>query len=1306
MNPQGSEESEHNVETRRGSTSVRVVPSADPPTIVSSNSSTPTHVSDSKPRNRPEPHDAQPTLDAMPKVGTRIGAYELGPPIGIGGMATVYAAQDLSLERTVALKILPPISAQDSEVLQRFLLEGKAAARLDHPNIARIYALGHDGSYYFLAFEYVEGRTVRQWIEDQKRIDVDQALDWSIQTATALAHADRRGVVHRDIKPSNLIVTPSGQVKLVDLGLARRYEMQGQVDLTQSGVTLGTFDYISPEQARDPRNVDIRSDLYSLGCTMFHMLTGAPPFPGQNVVQKLLQHQERQAPDIRASNAEVPDSLALLVAQLMSKSPADRPTSAEACVKQLQSIRDERALLAAAELDVDSTSMRGLLMWLVPALVLTAAITIGSWLTRDKTPVAFDTQPGSVVPNAGADQAGVSTATDPVAKAIVPKPLTSESGELRKPPTTFRVKDGQTLAQALKESSPGSVVLLTESNRYEIRASEMPVLEKTDLTIRGEADVRPTIVSAIPDPEALAVGETYPGLLRFRDSRITVQNVEFDLGSATGEWIDSGIVAENCDLTVRDVLFIGDTATDKTGGGFLRVGKAPGREDASWRPLRVENCRFLGNRPAIAGRGPLDISVFDSAVLGSEAIVDVTEAERETPWPCLIRLDHVNFKATAQTPVLQLGHSAAGVRVRNCVFAPKPGVQISLVNSRRPSRVDWFGRENLYGDIETFMESPRIEEEIVDFDSWSRSTSTVREQASLATGQFVYGPVESVALALAGRWSDAFAMNRGPWTGISVGVRAWSDIQDPNRPRPPTVVDAAESKSEVGRNSSSPSNMVKSVAALPNGSDTNRVEPPLERSVDIDEAPVAMNDPAPMPMPMQSNDQNDSGRRPTEGPRPERVVGPIADNGNRNVQRPETATVPIRPEVAAVGNDASANARTPTDGRSRFGDDPQPQNAIATDVRTAEEFRRAVAGPFPPQGVSLTIRAGAVLRFDDLITLSDGRLNVTAGDGEPRPKIVFGSQKRALVENRARWTINKGASLRLRGIDIEWDANEPTLDRLFDVATGTQVVLEECNLTSLSARADLVFFAAIDSGPNEFAENSNLRAAVRLIDCFVRTAGGVFRTPGALKGELELSGTLAVSGRPLIAIGSPGLLQTAQTTRLQLNQSTLVLGASLATVNLGPALAEQPHLECEVRRSVLAGNPAAEGPLFEVLGGDPDEEISDCISWEGDEVAYHEWSTYRMDRNNLSGMLARRQNREEWQLSQTQHDNRAIHGEIEFPGGNFWSSDRKPWDALPSDFVIDADSPAHGLGARVDRLPRTENVRKTAPAFDPDFFEP
>lgn len=1290
MNSLGPEDSGNRTPPRRAHASPRASSMiTDPPTVVTTNpAGASTHISDPSPHGEgADRGDSGSFQDWMPKAGTRVGNYELGPPIGVGGMATVYVAQDLSLERTVALKILPPKSAQDTEVLQRFLLEGKAAARLDHPNIARIFALGHDGSFYFLAFEFVEGRTVRQWIDDVRRIDVDQALDWSIQTAMALAHADRRGVVHRDIKPSNLIVTPGGQIKLVDLGLARRYETQGQVDLTQSGTTLGTFDYISPEQARDPRNVDIRSDLYSLGCTMYHMLTGAPPFPGQNVVQKLLQHQEKSAPDIRDINPDVPDSLAELIARLMSKSPADRPASAESCVREFEAIRSELALRAsAANENVQPNTLRGLLSWLVPATILTGVITVGAWLASD--PGRNDADNPANGRETAADSKPELPESEPNPEPIVPRAIVADTG-FRKPPTTYRVKDGASLALALKESSPGSVIVLSESGRYELRISELPILEKTDLTLRGEAGIRPTIVAAIPGPDEAAANSPFSGLIRMRESRVTIQNVTFDLSAATGSWLDSAISAENSDLTLRDVLFLGDVATNKTAGRFVRFGKSDFRDDSAWRPLRVENCRFLGNRAAISGRGSLDVSIFDTAMLGSEPLVEIDETDRETPWPCVIRIDHVNFQATAWTPVLELGNVSAALRVRNSVFAPKPGVQMILVSSRKPSRVDWFGRENLYGDLASFMESPRVEEEIVDFADWSRSERSIREQSSQSTKRFVYWPVESVALALEGRWADAFAMNPGPWSDASVGVRAWATASGKSRQASSlggTNVAANETKTIVGPERPQVTGEVPENSELPLRSDT-----PIAAITPREAGEESPTEPAPMPMPMQIEpDEVSVSKSETAGNR-----GPIA--ANSGVEKPSTARVAPDtglPRIVEANTKTVDNRQRPTTVPDRLDANATGENVevVARNaIRTADEFVKALSEQGKPQGSTLTLAAGAVIKLDSLMTLREGRWIINAEQGPVRPRIVFVSQNRALVENRARWSLEKAANLRLRGIDIEWDANEPNGERLFDVATGTQIVLESCTLTSKLARTDLTFFAATNSQVDDFDASSTARASVRLIDTLVRSAGGVLRCPAELRCELELSGSLCVIGRPLVTSQAPERLQPSQSTRVQLNQSTLVLGASLATVNLGRTPLDRPQLEFQVRRSVLAGNDLADSPLIEVQGGDPDDEVADCVSWDGEEVAYHQWSTYRMDRNSISGMLARRQSREEWQLSHNLQDHEPIHGDVDFSGGSFWSRDTKPWNAAPADFVIRQGSPAGGLGANIERLPRVNS---------------
>ena len=231
-----------------------VQPSTDEPTIITNRPPIPSPtVSDSTCR----------ILEGRVMPGDRIGHFDLVEYIGGGGMGRVFRAIDTQLGRTVALKILPPEQAADADSLQRFQNEAQSSARLDHDNIARAFYVGEDRGLHYIVFEFVDGFNVRALVERKGPLPLAEAVSCALQVAEALAHADTRSVVHRDIKPSNVLITPEGRVKLIDMGLARlRHADPAVADLTASGVTLGTFDYISPEQARDPRDADIRSDIY------------------------------------------------------------------------------------------------------------------------------------------------------------------------------------------------------------------------------------------------------------------------------------------------------------------------------------------------------------------------------------------------------------------------------------------------------------------------------------------------------------------------------------------------------------------------------------------------------------------------------------------------------------------------------------------------------------------------------------------------------------------------------------------------------------------------------------------------------------------------------------------------------------------------------------------------------------------------------------------------------------------------------------------------------------------------------------
>ena len=193
--------------------------------------------------------------------GTMLGPYRLDQFVGGGGMGAVFRALDTTLDRTVAVKVLAGRQADDEEMLKRFRNEAQSAARLDHENIGRVHAVGSENGWHFIVFEFIEGTNLRDVVRADGPFDLARTVDVAMQVADALEHASERDVVHRDIKPSNIVITPAGRARIVDMGLARLPQVAEDRDLTVSGMTLGTFDYISPEQARDPRAADVRSDL-------------------------------------------------------------------------------------------------------------------------------------------------------------------------------------------------------------------------------------------------------------------------------------------------------------------------------------------------------------------------------------------------------------------------------------------------------------------------------------------------------------------------------------------------------------------------------------------------------------------------------------------------------------------------------------------------------------------------------------------------------------------------------------------------------------------------------------------------------------------------------------------------------------------------------------------------------------------------------------------------------------------------------------------------------------------------------------
>jgi len=223
-----------------------------------------------------------------------IPGYVLIRKLGEGGMAATYLARQESMERMVAIKIMRKNLAKDASFIQRFEREAQLAGSLNHVNIVGVHEVGEGGGFHYLAMEYVEGRSAGEMVKDSGGMDEELALHITMQVARALDAAHQEGIVHRDIKPDNILVTDSSVAKVCDFGLAR--STTDETRMTQTGIMMGTPHYVSPEQARGEKDVDIRSDIYSLGATLYHLVTGTTPFTGSTAAVVMSKHLSEELP--------------------------------------------------------------------------------------------------------------------------------------------------------------------------------------------------------------------------------------------------------------------------------------------------------------------------------------------------------------------------------------------------------------------------------------------------------------------------------------------------------------------------------------------------------------------------------------------------------------------------------------------------------------------------------------------------------------------------------------------------------------------------------------------------------------------------------------------------------------------------------------------------------------------------------------------------------------------------------------------------------------------------------------------------
>ncbi|MHB1037932.1 MAG: protein kinase domain-containing protein [Pirellulales bacterium] len=308
-----------------------------------------------------------------------LGNYVLLERLGQGGMGEVYKAKHRVMGRAVAIKMLKPALALDEHAAARFKREIKALARLKHPNIVTAYDAGQCGGDFFLVMEYVEGRDLASVLKERGPLPIGQATGYVIQAAQGLQYAHQEGVLHRDMKPANLLIDRSGAVKILDLGLSRAAqpitEASGE-SITQSDQIIGTYDYMAPEQAANARLADVRCDVYSLGCTLYALVTGTIVYPRESIPEKILAHRAAPVPSLRVSRPDAPARLDSLLQRMIAKSPEDRPQTMAEVIDNLRGYAPSGASRPAP---AKRTARKSVRLWVLataiaPLLVLLGAV--------------------------------------------------------------------------------------------------------------------------------------------------------------------------------------------------------------------------------------------------------------------------------------------------------------------------------------------------------------------------------------------------------------------------------------------------------------------------------------------------------------------------------------------------------------------------------------------------------------------------------------------------------------------------------------------------------------------------------------------------------------------------------------------------------------------------------------------------------------------------------------------------------------------------------------------------------------------
>ncbi|QEH37877.1 Serine/threonine-protein kinase PrkC [Aquisphaera giovannonii] len=1297
----------------------------DPPTVVRSSSSMARKL-------QGQPATAPPAPVMLPRLGEAVDTFVLEEAIGVGGMGAVFRALDAQLDRHVALKMLPLDQTDDPEIVQRFYQEGRSSAQLDHENIARVYSIGQDGPYHYIAFEYIEGVTVRRRVDEKGPLPPAETVDIALQIAQALVHASERGVVHRDIKPSNIILTPQGRAKLVDMGLARRFERDADHGLTQSGMTLGTFDYISPEQARDPRDVDVRSDLYSLGCTMFHMLAGQPPFPGGTVLQKLLQHQEEPAPDIRGLNPSVPVELARLVAKLLAKDRDRRYQTPEQVARDLLVIAGQMGMPVIPS-DAHPWASGGHrvtwerhLAWLLPGLAFVAVIGLLAWWSRELN----DPAAGPALPSprtSVAESAGAAHAPAPFAGSVAKSAGTAEDARPlpAPPPRNIAVRPGEDLLAVLAAAPPRAVVTLTEDGPFLVGGRSgghrgAGPLDRRDLTIRADSGARPVLRFAADSgfgegagPPGRLVGAARDGgpegdgqsgssssaaLLWFAGGNVTIEGLTFEL-DGEGPAVQTALIGEDTALTVRGCMFRQISRGEGRDRTAIRTRPARSPADAADRDrpprLLVETSHFDGFQVGVASEGALDLVLRDCTFGPCSPAIRVENRVAGAAVPVDIRLRHASFMA-GNGPVLDFEGALARVQAEDCVVAPAAGTAAILVAVDSPRDLEWQGRSNLYYRVRTFLKPTREADEaraIDDFDDWRDAPGEIRETDSLVANSPVWNsarplqdliieqgdPTEAFSLSPALLATDYYGARQGPY-----GARTLEPPRGSPQPRSPATA-GVEATAGAAAGAATASPLDPSIPKSPRPDS----EPPAALA-----AGAGATNPASKPAPAAAG----AGAARGGGEAPQRAtIGPW-DPMRKDARPPSPA------DVAGFAAGSPAPGRTPAAADAAVpATRPRPAARVPSDeedvIRSAEQFANSVAR-FGERGGILKIARDVDLDLPPTEFGGGGDWVVQAEDEGSRPRIRLRSPTFA-SRAPSSWTTLFGArsgSLEVRGLDLILPEQESEIARAnpqaaVAVSPGARLNLVDCTITvaDRSPRS-----AAIVLPPADAAQNATKRgipeASVVVADCFLRACGDAISVSSGRPLDLQLRNVLvATDGSLLRASGEAAssvadafpLRSPSPTIRVKIERSTARTKGGLVYLESTPDQDEPPLTAIDATNSILTT--AGQEPLFRVDGQGPMERLRDRIAWKADRVAYVQITTYRRDQVRQTGVSPRDYTRSDWRTAFDPTDILPIVDGLKFRTRP--DSGRTACSLSREDLTLDAQGPGRERGPDLARVP-------------------